>query len=168
LARPVLLRGGMRKLILFSFVATAACAARPAAPTLPVEYECATTALVLRGNQLDVHARSASVGGAAAPSGLVLGAHDDAGAHFQAGAVEYVVPDDPRQDAVARVFADHQLVHSDVCTAHGGYSDALARYVQGESLDQVAHDLALDGRDAARDLVHQAMVSLTRRYYRDR
>jgi hypothetical protein len=43
--------------------------------------------------------------------------------------------------------------------------DALARYATGASLDQIAADLGLDDRDAARSLVRDALVDLNRRYY---
>src|SRR5262249_50045888 len=47
-------------------------------------------------------------------------------------------------------------------------NDVLARYAHGESLDKIASDLQLGDRDAARDAVHQAMISLSKRYYHDR
>ncbi len=47
-------------------------------------------------------------------------------------------------------------------------SAVLSRYARGESLDQIAADFRLGDRDAARDAVHDAMISLTKRYYRDR
>jgi hypothetical protein len=39
--------------------------------------------------------------------------------------------------------------------------------MQGKSLDDVASEHRID-RDDAREVVHDAMVELTRRYYRDR
>jgi hypothetical protein len=47
-------------------------------------------------------------------------------------------------------------------------NDVLARYAHGESLDKIAAELQLGDRDAARDAVHQAMLSLQKRYYHDR
>lgn len=44
----------------------------------------------------------------------------------------------------------------------------LSRYASGESLDQIAVDFRLGDRDTARDVVHDAMISLNKRYYRDR
>lgn len=51
--------------------------------------------------------------------------------------------------------------------AHGSAA-VVARYMQGESLDELATELRLDDRDQARDVVHQAMLDLQKRYYRDR
>ena len=89
--------------------------------------------------------------------------------------VEYVIPDDDRSDAVERVYdtsggssrADWKLVRSNTCTATGGYSDALARFASGKSFDEVAKDLDLKKSDA-KELVHQAIVSLNKRYYGNR
>jgi hypothetical protein len=132
-------------------------------------YACADTAIARNGDAI---------------AGTRLGWHDDEGDHFVAwplspidvDAVEIVVPNDPRMDAVRRVYdtskgsskADWRLVRRQVCTAKGGYSDLLARYLRGESLDQLAHELALGDRDDARDAVHEAMLTLQRRYFRDR
>lgn len=41
---------------------------------------------------------------------------------------------------------------------------AVSRYADGASLDQIASELSVD-RDAARALVHDALVDLNRRYY---
>jgi hypothetical protein len=46
-------------------------------------------------------------------------------------------------------------------------AEVLAHYAQGESLDCIASDFHLDGRDDARDVVHAAISSLTKRYYRE-
>jgi hypothetical protein len=51
--------------------------------------------------------------------------------------------------------------------AHGEAA-VVARYMQGESLDQLASDLALADRDQARDVVHHAMIDLQKRYFHDR
>lgn len=44
----------------------------------------------------------------------------------------------------------------------------LAQYARGESLESLATDFRLGNREAARDVVHQAMLALQRRYYQDR
>jgi hypothetical protein len=44
----------------------------------------------------------------------------------------------------------------------------IARYLQGETLDELANDLRLGDRDDAREAVHRAMQSLRRRYYTER
>jgi hypothetical protein len=162
-------------LLLFA-AATSACAARPPRSTLTTRYDCGDLDLVRRGETLAV-AR-----GGAAPA--YLGWRDRDGDHFVAWpvsplgveAVDVVVPDDPRQDAVRRVYdaskgassADWRLVARQVCPARGGYSEVLARYLGGDSLDHLAADLTRGDRDEARAIVHRAMVSLERRYYHDR
>jgi hypothetical protein len=44
----------------------------------------------------------------------------------------------------------------------------VSRYLQGETLDELANELRLGDRDEARDAVHRAMQSLRRRYYTER
>jgi hypothetical protein len=111
---------------------------------------------------------------------LTAGWHDDNGSHYIAWptaattmeTVDYFIPDDDRSDAMERVYdtsggtsrADWKLLRSSVCTANGGYSDALARFAGGKSFDQVAKELDVKKSDA-RELVHQALVSLNKRYY---
>jgi hypothetical protein len=61
--------------------------------------------------------------------------------------------------------------HSTVPTAYGaaearsGEGALVSRYLQGESLDELASDLSVGDRDEARDAVHRAMQDLQRRYY---
>jgi len=47
-------------------------------------------------------------------------------------------------------------------------TEVLSHYLRGESLEQIAVDYRLHDRDDAREVVHDAMISLTKRYYRDR
>ena len=47
-------------------------------------------------------------------------------------------------------------------------TDVLAHYARGESFDKLASEFHLGSRDDARDVVHHEMISLQRRYYRDR
>ncbi len=173
----------MRNLLLALSISAAACGARAPRSTLPLEYACGETSLVPRSNALEVREPIASLGSSdiAAPK---LGWHDAEGDHYvswpqspvDVSAVEFVVPPDPRQDAIERVYdtssgtskADWRLVRRQVCTARGGDSEVLARYVIGESLDKIAADLALGSRDEARELVHHALLSVQRRYFRDR
>ena len=82
-----------------------------------------------------------------------------------------------------RTFLLVLLVGASACAARGarttvpteyafhdahGEAAVVARYMQGESLDELASELRLDDRDQARDVVHQAMLDLQKRYYRDR
>jgi len=156
----------MRNLLLALSLGAAACGARAPRTTLPVQYSCGD--------------------GSVAPdvAATKLGWHDADGDHYvswpqspvDVSAVELVVPADPRQDAIERVYdtssgtskADWRLVRREVCTARGGDSDVLARYVIGESLDKIAADFSLGSRDEARELVHHALLAVQRRYFRDR
>ena len=81
----------------------------------------------------------------------------------------------PRALAVGmRKFLFVILVGASACAAHSNSmsptvcNDVLAHYAHGESLDKIAADFKLGDRDAARDAVHQAMISLQKRYYHDR
>lgn len=173
----------MRNLLLVSLLGATACGARAPRVTLPVEYTCGDSSIVRRDDRLDVREPSATTAGLRSGAAR-LGWRDDAGEHFvtwpmsptDIDAIEFVVPADPRLDATMRVYdtstgnstADWRLVRRDVCTARGGYNDALARYLRGESYDQVAAELQLGDRDEARDLVHRGMLALQRKYFRDR
>jgi hypothetical protein len=162
----------MRNFLLVLLVGASACAARTQSPTLPVQYTCGDRAFVREGARL-----STGAGSEATP----LGWHTDGGDHFVPAlastdreAVEIVVPSDPRSDATVRVYAASEgmvgrhLLRSETCTAHGGYSDALTRYATGATIDQLAVELTRGDQAAARDLVHHAMLSAQRRYFRDR
>ena len=58
------------------------------------------------------------------------------------------------------------------CAAHPKLSSeaqnaALVEYVQGESFDEIAQKLHLADRFDARAVVHDALLSLSHRYYHD-
>ncbi|HTR53279.1 MAG TPA: hypothetical protein VMJ10_21435 [Kofleriaceae bacterium] len=142
----------------------AACAPHAAHPVIPNQYACGDLAIVRDARGI-------------APAGSTgttrLGYSDDDGDHYVSWpvspiaveAVELVVPADPRQDAVRSVYdtskgssrADWRLVTRQICTAQGGYSEALARYARGAALDAVG-----------RDSVHRALIALEHRYIQDR
>lgn len=165
----------MRNLLFVVVVAATACAARPPRPTLTTQYTCGESSIVRdrdvvrTGDSQRVLSR--------------LSWQDDAGDHYVSWplsptdkeATEYVVPSDPRADASERVYdtsrgsstADWKLVSRQACTAQGGYNDALARWMKGESIDDVARELSMD-RDEARGMVRRALTSLQTRYWRDR
>jgi hypothetical protein len=172
----------MRKQLLVLSLGAAACGAQTARPTFPVEYACADAALVTHGKSIEVREPTASTSGGSSSS-ATLGWRDGSGDHFvnwpqspvEISTVEYIVPSDPRGDATEQIYdtstgtsrADWRLVRRQVCMARGGYSDALIRYLEGESLTDLAHDLGLADRDQARDLVHGAMITLQKHYFRD-
>lgn len=176
LARFVLLAEVMRELLFVVVAGATACAARSPRTTLPVQYACGNATVVVDGGTLRGADRSPL-------DATRQGWSDDAGDHFvtwplaptDADAVELVVPADRRQDATARYYdtkmgsgvGDWRLVRRETCTARGGYNDALARYLRGESLDELARDLSLADRHAAREIVHHAMLALQKRYYRE-
>ncbi|HUS32590.1 MAG TPA: hypothetical protein VMZ53_29010 [Kofleriaceae bacterium] len=163
----------MRKLILLALV-TAACTPRPKAPTKPTEYVCEGYSLMRDGSEVK-----------ASDGNLVgrLSWRDSTGEHFVAWpttptdreAIEIVIPSDPRQDAMHRIYdttfgsstADWRLKSRQTCTARDGYSDILTRYIKGETLDDLTTSLALDSNDETRVLLRRAMASLNHRYWRD-
>jgi len=165
----------MRKLLLVILAGVSACAPRTARhPTTPVQYSCGDTAVTRDGSEVRTSARG-EVGR--------LSWRDDSGEHFIAwplsptdrNAVEIVVPADPRQDAIQRTYdttfgsstADWRLVKSQTCTARGGYNDVLARYMRGDSIDELTRDIGLSSRDETRAVLRKAIVSLQKRYWRD-
>jgi len=113
-----------------------------------------------------------------------LSYRDDAGDHFvslptavtDVEAIEYVLPHDPRADAVEKLYdtskgratADWRLTRRRVCRVEGGYSDAFTRWTNGSSLDDITTQLSLSDRDTARAYVHHALRDYNRRYQRDR
>jgi hypothetical protein len=58
-------------------------------------------------------------------------------------------------------------VRREAPTANSGSNNALVGYLGGETLTDLASDLALHDNDQARDLVHQEMISVHRRYLHD-
>jgi len=176
------------RFLLIAIVFAAACANQPQRTTTPVRYACGDTVVMRAGEKLTVDTRTA-----AASAGDVgtewlgpaqLGWTDDDADHFvtwphattDVEAVEYVVPHDARKDAFEKRYdasagyssSDWRLLDKRVCRAEGGYNDALARWMNGDSLDKVARDLDLEDRGAARQLVRKALAQLQKQYFKDR
>lgn len=166
----------MRKLLLVLLVGASACAARASRqPTMPIHYACGDTTVMRDGSEI----RSTVAPGEVSR----LSWRDGKGEHFvtwplaptDRQAVEFVVPTDPRQDAVQHTYdttfgsapADWRLLDEQVCTARGGYNDLLARYMRGESIDELTRDVGLTSRDETRAVLRKAIVSLQKRYWRD-
>jgi hypothetical protein len=169
----------MRQFLVVSMLVagTAACAGRAShttpMSTLATTYSCGARQIEHQGDRVT----------AGTDAQLSIGFRDDEGHHYVAWptamttveAVEYVIPSDARADAIERVYdtsrgksrVDWRLVKQRACIANGGYNDALARFANGQSFDQVAKDLDLDKQEA-RKLVRHALVSLQKRYYKDR
>jgi len=167
--------------LFLSVLIASGCATRaPRITTLSGRYACGDLEVVREGERLT--AREVTLDGPLVPT--TLGWRDDHGDHFvsfptavtDVDAVEYVLPHDPRADAVEKSYdtskgrstADWRVTRRRVCRAEGGYSDAFARWMNGSSLDDITTELSLSDRDTARKLVHQALVDYNRRYYQSR
>jgi hypothetical protein len=165
----------MRNMLLLVLVAASACAARAPHSTFSAQYSCGDASVVRDGESV----RSS----AAAASDWRLSWTDDAGDHYVSwplsatdrSATELVIPPDPKADAVQRMYdtsrgpstADWRLVTKQVCTVHGGYHDALARWMAGDTFDRIASDLSMDP-DEAKSTVRRALMSAQTRYWRER
>ena len=176
------------RFILLAIVFASACATNPQRTTTPVRYACGDTFVLRTGERLTVDARTAAASAGPVDTQRLgpaqLGWSDDDGDHFvtwphattDVEAVEYVVPHDERKDAVEKRYdasagyssSDWRLLDKRVCRAQGGYTDALARWMNGDSLDKVARDLDLSGRGDARQLVRKALAQLQKQYFADR
>ena len=181
LARYVLERLGMRNIVLLVLlgITASACATRAPKSTLATtgRYACGDLQIVRDGEQLTASTTPAE--GPLEPT--TLSWRDDQGDHFvsfpsavtDVEAIEYVLPHDPRADAVEKLYdtskgrstADWRLTRRRVCRVDGGYTDAFTRWMNGSSLDDITTQLALGDRSKARDLVHRALVDYNRRYY---
>lgn len=171
----------MRNLLFVILVGASACGARATTSTLPMpatHYDC--------GEAEVVHEAGALLGaGPILGNGrdTRLGWHDSEGDHYVAfplattdvEATEFVVPSDPRQDAVRKTYdtrqgsstADWRLLSHATCTAKGGYSDVLGRYMKGATLEEIQAELALGSRDEARGIIKKAMAQLQKKYWKD-
>jgi hypothetical protein len=167
------------QLLLLSLVAgAAACAGRPAPTTLnqasmTAQYAC------------DSHlvTREAGKVFSGADTRLALAFQDDAGDHFLSTpesptsmkAIEYVMPDDARADAIRRIYdtsrgqsrADWRVVDENVCVVKGGYTDAFHRFASGSTMDDVANALGLEDRIEARKLIKEGMRAAQVRFHRE-
>ena len=166
----------MRDLLVLLTIGASACAATAPKSTIPVSYACGETAVTRDAAGLRVNGDVTK-----SPK---LGWSDTVGDHYvmwpvsptDGEAVEFVVPTYPRLDATERFydtskgvsFADWRVVKHESCTAQGGYSDALGRFINGATVADLANDLTHGDRDEARTLVHDAMLALQRRYWKDR
>jgi hypothetical protein len=79
---------------------------------------------------------------------------DADGDHFvlagdDGSSTEYVMPADPREDLL--VWTDRG--GEDTCAVRGGHSDVLARWIRGESVDEIAASLAVAPDDVRWKLI---------------
>lgn len=165
----------MRNMLLLVVLGASACAARTSHSTFSAQYTCGDAAVVRDGTIVRSSGTMAS--------DWRLSWTDDAGDHYVSwplsatdrSATELIIPPDPKADAVQRQYdtsrgastADWRLVTKQVCTVHGGYHDALVRWMAGETFDGIASDLAID-RDEAMSAVHHALTLAQSRYWRER
>ena len=166
----------MRNILILFLIGASACAASAPKTTIPVQYACRDTSVTRDPSGLRINDD--------VTKSTKLGWSDATGDHYvmwpvsptDVEAVEFVVPNDPRLDATERFYdtskgasiADWRVVKRDVCTAHGGYTDALGRFINGATVADLANDLTHGDRDQARNLVHDALLTLQRRYWKDR
>jgi hypothetical protein len=157
----------MRRFVLVAaWLVAGACADLRPHVTAPIEYSCRTTTLVVRGAQLELVS--------AAPAGQLAGAarttHEGRGDHYGTavanGTVDVFVPVDAQLDATASVYdGTRTLIDREICIARGGYTDVLARYLDGATFEDLARQLTLDSPEEARTLVRRAMMRVARRFY---
>jgi hypothetical protein len=162
----------MRNLLLLLIVTASACGARAPRSTFSAEYSCGEAPMVREGSA--VRTGSAETR---------LAWSDDAGDHYVSwplsttdrSATEFVIPSNPKEDAIQRTYdttrgpstADWRLVHKRTCTVHGGYNDALARWMAGETIETIAQELSID-RDEAKQVVRKALMTAQTRYWNER
>lgn len=166
------------QLVLLPLLVAGACAGRPASTTLNGQTMTSTYACDSR-----VVKREAGSVFAGADSRLAMAFQDTAGDHFVAfpetptstRAVEYVLPQDHRADAIERIYdttrgqsrADWRVVDENVCVVKGGYSDAFFRFASGSTMEDVASALGLPDRTSARKLIKEGMRSASVRFHRE-
>ena len=172
----------MREQMILSLVVVgaAACAAQPARTTLSTSSSKATETYACN-DQMVVRDSQAVFAGS--DERLTLGWQDGDGDHFVAWpssptkmeTVEYVMPSDPRDNALQRIYdtskgksrADWRMVKESACIAKRGYTSALSMFAEGKSFDSVATELDISRKDAEK-LVHDAMMTVQKRYFRER
>jgi hypothetical protein len=173
----------MREQLILSLVVVgaAACAAQPSRTTLTSSTTNAKAETYACNDQTVVRDSHAVFAGS--DERLALGWQDGDGDHFVAWptsatkmeTVEYVMPADPRDNAIQRIYdtskgksrADWRMVKENVCTAKRGYTSALAMFSEGKSFDTLATELDISRKDAEK-LVHDAMITVQKRYFRER
>jgi hypothetical protein len=165
-----------KSLLLLACAGLPACvAATMPAAKAPAHYTCTDGTFVDQHSLLSL-ARDT-------PVNVELGWTDKAGRHYvewptavtDKRSVEYVIPADGHADAVVRLYDTSQgtakqdwlLLKTSSCAPDGGYSDALSRFARGETMDDIRTDLLLADKSQARSLVHDAMINLQRRYFKD-
>ena len=167
----------MRNFLLVILVGASACAARSSqTSTLPTtRYVCGDDLVTRDGTEMRSTAKPGEISR--------MSWRDSKGEHFvtwplsptDRAATEFVVPSDPRQDAMQLTYdttfgsstADWRLTDTKSCTARGGYNDVLARYMAGESIDDLTVSVGLSSRDETRTMLRRALTALQKRYWRD-
>ena len=151
-----------RTLVLVLVVAAIGCGASRSSRSTFARYTCDGEAVARNGNEIAVGAQHASLSEIGDDGDRFVGV-------VGARTVEYRLPRDTRVDGwVSEVRRDGELGTPRACMVHGGYTDALSRWMRGESMDEIANQLALADRKAAGELIYDALINLRRRYSRER
>ncbi len=146
-----------------SIILIGGCAMQPARGTLPQRYDCGGWTAVGTDTKLAVDGRMATPAATEAEGMRFVVFRGDE-------VVEYVVPPDPRLDLMTATYSASnpedrttwKLQARGRCVAHAGFSDALARFIAGETTEEIAAELDLPRPEAER-LIHGAIA-----YYRAR
>ena len=146
---------GFRHLILVLVAATGCAAGRSSESTF-ARYTCDGKPVARNGDEVAFGGARVSRLASTGDADRFIGTVGDR-------QVELVLPRDTRVDGWVSEGATRRA-----CVVHGGYSDALARWMRGETADEIATQLALADRAAARQLIHDAILNLHVRYRRER
>ncbi len=168
------------QLLLVLLVSGAAACAGRTAPTTTLNNQTMTSTYACESHLVKREAGKVFAG---SDSRLAMAFQDDAGDHFVAlpesptatRAVEYVMPDDQRADAIERVYdttkgssrADWRVVDENVCVAKGGYTDAFSRFASGSTMDDVANALGLEDRIEARKMIKEGLRTASVRFHHE-
>jgi hypothetical protein len=156
LARRVLVTSRMRNpaivVSLLAVVASACAGRQTVRRTITAHYTCDGHDVIRHGSTLHIDGGSVALLASTGDDDRFVGTRDGR-------PVEYRLPHDVRVDGTLTDTATERA-----CVVRGGYNDVLVRWMRGESMDEIAMQLALGDREAAGDLIHDALRRLHRRY----
>lgn len=142
-------------LLITALVSLSGCAARQT--SRQAAYACPSGTVV----PADGSGSALVVGGRMA----ALSTTDGAGDHYTMvhgdSVRDYVLPRDEREDALVWETGNggHKLIER--CTASGGHTDVLTRWLEGESLAEIGHSIGADEAEAKRRL-RRAIIWMNR------
>jgi hypothetical protein len=101
--------------------------------------------------------------------GQVLAKHasrDSAGDHYRliqgAGVRDYVLPHDAREDAVVWDTSNGGRNLVERCTATGGHTDILGRWLEGASLAEIGASIGVDNENEVKRRLRRAIIWMNR------